>query len=323
VTLRRLRKYNSPKALEELAKGVRAGDRRSLARALRVADELPQARSQLMPLLHEHAGGALRVGITGNPGAGKSTLVDVLLSHLRKSGKKVAVLAVDPTSPYTGGAILGDRIRMNRHFSDDGVYIRSSATRGLLGGLSRSSFDSVRILDAAGFDVILIETVGVGQDEVDVIRLVDTTLVVTVPGLGDDIQAIKAGLLEVADVFVLNKSDRDGANDLERGLRYMLSLLPSSEAWEPPIVKTIATRSEGVIELWAKVEQHRAFLSGTAGESKRAQRRREFFNRLVDTTLLEKNRARLGPHLDEAMRRVVDENKDPYQVVADLLAEHF
>lgn len=298
--------------------GLVAGDRHSLARCLRWVDELPELGRQIAHWLHPHLGSAWLVGVTGNPGAGKSTLVDGIIACLRETGRTVATLAVDPSSPFSGGAILGDRIRMGRHTSDNGVFIRSLATRGSLGGLSRATFDSVRVLDAAGFDVILIETVGVGQDEVDVARLAQTTVVVTVPGLGDDVQAMKAGLLEIADVFVVNKADRDGAGQLERSLHELLSMVPE-QAWEVPVRRCTATEGKGIPELLAALEQHREFLEGPVGRERASQRARDVFDRLLDAALVERGRDDLGEQLVRA-RALVEEGSDPYAMVMNLLA---
>jgi len=213
------------------------------------------------------------VGITGAPGAGKSTLTDHLVAHLRDAGERVAVLAVDPTSPFTGGAILGDRVRMQRHTTDSGVFIRSMATRGALGGLSRAAADAVDLMDAAGRNLVLVETVGVGQDEVDVMRLAHTVLVVSVPGLGDDVQALKAGVLEIADVHVVNKADREGADRTVAELRAMLTLLPTPEAaWVPPVLAASAARDEGIEAIADALDGHMAFLK-TSGELERRRRR--------------------------------------------------
>jgi LAO/AO transport system kinase len=255
------------------------GEIRPAARLMRdVDDRRPDALAALRAL-YARTGEAYVVGITGNPGAGKSTVVDALIEHYRAAGERVGVVCVDPTSPFSGGAILGDRIRMQRHALDPEVFIRSLATRGALGGLSRSTFDVIAILDAMGYRRILVETVGVGQDEVDVMRVAHTTVVVTVPGLGDDIQAIKAGLLEVADVLCINKADREGADRTERDLMHMLDLRAAGDHKDVPIVRTVATRGlgegSGIRELAEAVEAHRARAWTGAGGHARAVRRAE------------------------------------------------
>jgi len=246
-----------------LADRVLQGDVRAAARLMRLIDDAQPAAEPELRALFPSTGRAQLIGITGNPGSGKSTLVDRLIAHVRGQGKTVGVLAVDPTSPFTGGAILGDRIRMQDHALDPGVFIRSLATRGQLGGLSRATGDCVRVLDAMGKDLVIVETVGVGQDEVEVCRLAHTTVVVVVPGLGDDIQAIKAGILEVADLFCVNKADREGADRTVRDLRQMLEL--SVQDHEVAIVKTVASQGEGITELWDTIQAHYAFLKSGPG----------------------------------------------------------
>lgn len=317
----RVDKYRERYQLEGLVNGVVAGDRLMLARALRVVDDAPELGRELVAALQPHRRGTQVIGITGNPGAGKSTVVDRMVQHLRATGARVGVLAVDPSSPFSGGAILGDRIRMNRHFDDDNVYIRSLATRGVLGGLSRSTFAAVRVLDAAGFDAILLETVGVGQDEVDVVRLADTTVVVLVPGLGDDIQAIKAGVLEIADIFLINKADKEGVHNVERGLKHMLSLAPAAGEWEPPIVQSVAVKDQGIKELMIKISRHAEHLKGPEGEERRRLRQRDLFDRLFDTVVVEQARRRMAAELTAAADRVLHQGADPYQVVEELLGE--
>jgi LAO/AO transport system kinase len=256
---------------------ILAGQTRPAARLMRdVDDRRPEALAALRQL-YAHTGKGYVVGVTGNPGAGKSTVVDALIEHYRAAGERVGVVCVDPTSPFSGGAILGDRIRMQRHALDPDVFIRSMATRGALGGLSRSTFDVIAILDAMGFQRILVETVGVGQDEVDVMRVAHTTVVVTVPGLGDDIQAIKAGLLEVADVLCINKADREGADRTERDLMHMLDLRAAGDHKDVPIVRTVAVKGmaegSGIRELAEAVEGHRARAWTGDGAHDRAVRR--------------------------------------------------
>jgi LAO/AO transport system kinase len=307
-----------------LAAGVLAGEVRAAARLMRLVDDAqPSAEAELRALF-PHTGRAQIVGITGNPGAGKSTIVDRLIAHLRARGKTVGVLAVDPTSPFTGGAILGDRIRMQDHALDAGVFIRSLATRGQLGGLSRATSDCVRVLDAMGKDVVLIETVGVGQDEVEVCRVAHTTVVVVVPGLGDDIQAIKAGILEVADLFAVNKADREGVDRTVRDLRGMLELghamLPEGgePGWEIPILKMVAARDEGTVELWEAIEGHHAHLKAGPGLlAREALRARVELVELLRTRLLREALQRLssrGGQLTDLALRIAKRELDPYGV---------
>lgn len=285
--------------ISNLVDGILAHDRASIARALRWIDEVPEKGQRLvLEALKRGERRAHIVGITGNPGAGKSTVLDGLLRLWRDAGKRVAVLAIDPSSPFTGGALLGDRIRMMRHTLDDGVYIRSLATRGALGGLSRSAHNSVCLLDLAGFDLVVVETVGVGQDEVDVVRLAHTTVVVMVPGLGDDIQAFKAGLLEIADLFLLNKADRPGVDELERSLRQLLSLAPQvAGAWKPKILRGVALEERGLDSLITGLATHREYLNGDMCAELTQQRRLAAFDRLVDEELVRWGRNQLASQL--------------------------
>jgi LAO/AO transport system kinase len=323
-----------------------AEKRRAVAWAMRRVDEREGGFVELLKALHPHTGRARLVGVTGTPGAGKSTLVDRLIQAHRARGETVGVVAVDPTSPFSGGAILGDRIRMQQHFTDPGVFIRSLATRGHLGGLSRSAGDVSRVLDAAGFDVVLIETVGVGQDELEVARLAHTTIVVMAPGLGDDIQAIKAGILEVADVFAVNKADRDGADMTVRDIEQMLALgdglaraaartrghsaalarprpgdAPQDpERWTPPVLKTVATRNEGIDALLDACARHRTFLFETgAGAAIRARRAAEVFRHVFREALVQEVEERLGEGLGQAAQGVA-QGADPYAETERLLA---
>jgi LAO/AO transport system kinase len=306
-------------ALDELLPKIEARRPRALARAITLVERGGPLRRELIRRLYPRTGRARVVGITGPPGAGKSTLVDRLARHLRQGGETVGILAVDPTSPYTGGALLGDRIRMQSLYLDPGTYIRSMATRGAMGGLARASHDAVDVLDAAGFDWILLETVGVGQDEVDVVRSVDTVLVVTVPGLGDDIQAIKAGLMEIADVFVINKADRDGVDRTVHDLEAMLGLAETQSAWRPPIVKTVATRNEGIDGVLTEIEHHRRHLVDS-GEL--AERRRQLLRLRVEAILKERVLAEADASLglEAQVERGLADHDDPYRVADRLYA---
>jgi LAO/AO transport system kinase len=305
---------------------ITQGDVRTAARLMRDLDDRRPEAIEALKLAFPHTGQAYIVGITGNPGAGKSTVVDALIAQYRAAGERVGVVCVDPTSPFSGGAILGDRIRMQRHALDPGVFIRSLATRGYLGGLSRSTFDIAHVLDAMGFQRILIETVGVGQDEVDVMRAAHTTVVVTVPGLGDDIQAIKSGLLEVADVLIVNKADREGADRTERDLLHMLDLRATGERKDVAIVRTIATRGtaegSGIAELAAAIEAHRARVWSGPGAAERATRRAgahlaELVRALLADRAARALQARGG--LGEIAEAVVLRRMDPWTMAEQLV----
>jgi LAO/AO transport system kinase len=303
-----------------LAKAALAGDVRAAARLMRELDDRqPEAILELREL-YPSTGRAYVLGITGNPGSGKSTVVDLLIDRYRKQGKRVGVVAIDPTSPFSGGAILGDRIRMQRHSTDDGVFIRSLATRGHLGGLSRSTHDLVAVLDAIGYDVVIIETVGVGQDEVEVVAAAHTSVVITVPGLGDEVQAIKAGILEIADVLVVNKAERDGADRTVRDLQGMLELRPR-EAPVVEVVRTVATRQEGLDELGAAIERHRAGSGAAQAEQRRYRRAFAEVRDALRERLLEAAVAAAGPGgLDAIATEVAARRTDPYSAADRLLA---
>jgi len=262
------RRRNSA-SVPDLVSRARAGDARAVARLISLVEDQSPLLREVMAALSPHAGHAQIVGITGSPGVGKSTSTSALVTELRKAGKRVGVLAVDPSSPFSGGALLGDRVRMQDHALDRDVYIRSMASRGHLGGLAWTTPQALRVLDAAGCDVILIETVGVGQSEVEIAGLADTTMVLLAPGMGDGIQAAKAGILEIGDIYVVNKADRDGADQVRRDLRSMLALAERVEGgWKPPIVKTIAAKSEGLDEVVVEIDRHRVWLE-ESGELKR------------------------------------------------------
>jgi len=305
-----------------LVGAARSGDARSLARLVSLVENGSPELRPVMRAVAPHTGNARVIGLTGSPGVGKSTVTDQLVRAYRAAGLRVSVLAVDPTSPFSGGALLGDRVRMQDHATDSGVFIRSMASRGHLGGLSWSAPQALHILDAAGFDVICVETVGVGQAEVEVAGLADTTLVVLAPGLGDSIQTAKAGILEIADVFVVNKSDRPGANDVSRDLRSMLAMAPDRRGWRPPIVLTAASAGTGVDELVARVAEHWEWLgeSGVLRERRVARAREE-----VSAIAVADIRRRLGglpgeSRLDELAELVATGKLDPYSAADDLLA---
>jgi LAO/AO transport system kinase len=301
-----------------MLEAARAGDTRALARLLSlVEDESPRVRSVIRDLLPA-TGGARIVGLTGAPGVGKSTATSALVGAYRAAGHRVAVLAVDPSSPFTGGALLGDRIRMQAHATDDRVFIRSMANRGQLGGLAAATPQAIRVLDAVGFDLILVETVGVGQDEVDIASLADSVVVLLAPGMGDAIQAAKAGILEVADLFVVNKADKPDAQEVVRDLRNMIALTDLAEGdWKPPIVSTVAVKNEGIQELVSRLNRHWSWLNGT-GELKhrRLARAREELTALAFAAL---RRRLAASRLDELAGRVADGTLDPFQAADELL----
>lgn len=333
--------------MHPLSEKTLAREMRATARVCRLVDDRAGDYRTILKDLFPHTGRAWTLGITGNPGAGKSTLTDRLISAFRAQGKRIGVVAVDPTSPFSGGAILGDRIRMSGHFTDPNVFIRSLATRGALGGLSRSAADIVRILDAWGADIVLVETVGVGQDELEITRMADTTLVVMAPGLGDDVQAIKAGILECADVFAVNKADRDGADATVRDLELMIALggevtragahsrghhaatldIAQQEVkhetgrWIPLIEKTVATRGEGISPLLAKLEQHRSWLTGTSeGKARKHLRLHQAMYVELRETLVDAAVSTLGAELEHSVQSVARREVDPYTAAEQLVA---
>jgi LAO/AO transport system kinase len=301
---------------------LRSGDIRALARAISTVENRSPGWSQLLKALFPHSGKARVLGLTGPPGAGKSTLVDQLAHFYRKENHTVGIIAVDPTSPYTGGAILGDRIRMQDHFSDPGIYIRSMATRGSLGGLARTTADVTAVLDASGRDIIMIETVGVGQDEVDIVRLADVTIVILVPGMGDDVQTIKAGIMEIADIFVINKSDRDGAEHVEREIRALQSLAMRSDGWTPPIVKAIASQGAGIEELAGAVAGYETHLKkANLALRKSVENWEQRLIEMLRDTLLEKAREHIADGgLARYAAEVVEHKRDPYTLVEEIAA---
>ncbi len=302
-----------------LLASAREGDRAALAQLLSVVERGGPAARAVGKLTHPLGGSACTVGITGAPGAGKSTLTNALLRHIRSGDERAAVLAIDPSSPFSGGAILGDRVRMGDHATDDGVFIRSMATRGHLGGLSLASLEAVRVLDATGWPWVLIETVGVGQVEVEVAGAADTTVVVVNPGWGDAVQANKAGLLEIADVFVINKADRPGADETRRDLERMLDLTAPS-GWRPPVLATSATTGDGVAELWDAVAAHRTHLVDTDQlDARRAARVGEELVHIVAALLRERAEQAGGPALDDLAAKVASRAIDPWSAAEQLL----
>src|SRR5579863_2994643 len=276
--------------------------------------------SDLLKELFPHSGKARVLGLTGPPGAGKSTLVDQLARLYRKQNRSIGIIAVDPTSPYTGGAILGDRIRMQEHFADPGIYIRSMATRGSLGGLARTTADVVTVLDASGRDVILIETVGVGQDEVDIVRLADITVVILVPGMGDDVQTIKAGIMEIADIFVINKSDHEGAERVEREIRALQTLAVRHDGWTPPIVKTVASEGAGIAELAAAIADYEEYLQKENRALKKSvENWQERLIEMLRDAMLEKAREQLGDgNVARLAAEVAEHKRDPYTLIEEI-----
>jgi LAO/AO transport system kinase len=313
----------APDAVEAWVAQVRAGDVRALARAITaIENQEPQAEA-LLEQLFPATGQAFLIGVTGAPGTGKSTLVDRLAAAYRARNHTVGIIAVDPTSPYSGGAVLGDRIRMQNHAGDTGVFIRSMATRGFLGGLARATADVALLLDAAGKEVIFLETVGVGQDEVDIVRLADCTLVLMVPGLGDDVQSMKAGLMEVADIFVLNKAERDGADRLQQQIEAMLELAPARSGWKIPVVRTTATEGAGVPELVETIEKFRRRAELAAERQSRvASHWKQRLRVLLGEHLLEQVIAKSGGErvLDSLAGDVAERRANPYTAVRDLAA---
>lgn len=302
---------------------LRSGDPLTLTRAITTVENRSPGWADLLKAAFPQTGHARILGLTGAPGAGKSTLVDQLAKHYRKQNQTVGIIAVDPTSPYTGGAILGDRIRMQDHFSDPGIYIRSMATRGSLGGLARATSDVATILDASGRDLVMIETVGVGQDEVDIVRVADVTIVILVPGMGDDVQSIKAGIMEIADIFVINKSDREGADRVEREIRGLQSLAMRSDRWTPPIVKTVATEGTGIPELVTAIADYHAYLEKeNLTLPHRVQHWQERLVEMLRDALLEKARSQF---VDGSVARyaaeVAEHKRDPYTLVEEIVGK--
>jgi LAO/AO transport system kinase len=311
--------------MEETLEKIRGGDRRLLARIISRIENGDPAVLSLLKQAFRHAGHARVVGVTGAPGAGKSSLVDQLTARIRLDGSSVAVVAVDPSSPFSGGAILGDRVRMQRHAADPGTFIRSMATRGNLGGLSGTTADVVLLLDAAGFDYVLVETVGVGQDEVDIVKTAQICLVVLVPGMGDDIQAIKAGIMEIGDVFVINKADREGTSKTEQEIRAILAMNNREDGWTPPVVQTVAIRGEGTDSLFDEIRRMEAFIDSRGRQGR-------FALRSTQEKMLQLSRDRLfedflavsgfGAALPDLAQKVLDKSADPYSIIENFITRY-
>jgi len=307
--------------VEEIAKGVLAGDKRSIAKAITIVENKPEEAQRLIAAIYPHTGKAHIIGLTGPGGAGKSTLIEKMVREYRRRGKTVGVIAVDPTSPFTGGAFLGDRIRMQELTMDEGVFIRSMATRNNPGGIAKATKDAVKILDAAGKDVIIVETVGAGQSEVDIVKVAQTVVVVHAPGLGDEIQAIKAGLMEIADIFVVNKADRENADKTVIDIQAVLQLDDRVKAWNPPIVKTVAVTGEGVPQLLDKIEEHRQFLQRELLQKRSWEKAQaelvEAIRDKVTSSIIEK--LKREKRFEKILQQIVNREIDPATAAEKLL----
>jgi LAO/AO transport system kinase len=309
--------------MKSLREQILSGDKRSIGRGISAVEDARPEATELLKDIFPHTGNATVIGITGAPGAGKSTLVDRLAAHYRAAGDQVGIIAVDPSSPFTGGALLGDRIRMQNMATDPGIFIRSMASRGHLGGLARATVDAVAILDAGGYNTVIVETVGVGQDEVDVVRAADVTVVVLVPGMGDEVQAMKAGIMEIGDVFAINKADRDGVLRTERELETLLSISERSDGWTPPIIKTVATENSGTEALAGAIAEYKRFI-GDKGEQTNGRRINTAEHRIIELLrerLLKTalSRGVSDTQLRELATDVAERRRDPYSVVDEII----
>jgi len=315
----------NPSNIEQLVNEVLKGDRRSIARAITLVENNSPEAQEVISSLYPHTGKTYIIGVTGPTGSGKSTLIEKLAKELRRKGKTVGIVCVDPTSPFTGGAFLGDRVRMQELSVDEEVFIRSMATRGNPGGLARATKDAVRILDASGKDVVIVEAVGAGQSEVDIIKVAHTILVVLPPGLGDEIQAIKAGIMEIGDIFVANKADRENADKTVTDIESMLNMAPEKDEWRPPVIKTVATTGEGITELLNKIDQHREYLETGALELRRKQRVEaelvEAIKQRVTESVLRELKER--GKFDELIHKILTREMDPYSAADMVLAWPF
>lgn len=307
-----------------IVEGVLNHSRLALSKAITAVENEYDNAIEIMTAIYPHTGNAYVVGITGPPGAGKSTLTDKLAKEYRKRGKTVGIIAIDPTSPFSGGAILGDRIRMLDLSADEGVFVRSMATRGNLGGLSQKAGDAVKLMDAYGFDTIIVETVGVGQSEVDIVKTADTTMVVVIPGMGDDIQAIKAGILEIGDLFTINKADREGTDKLNIEIEMMLELNPEHVGWRPPINRTVASKGEGIEAVVDSIEEHKAYLieSDTLSKIRKARIKNEVTAMLNDQVnrYIDKNVV-ATTEFEGLVERLQVREIEPYSLVADIVGK--